>query len=67
MSKKSKELGKGKLQLALSLLPCYDCLNDGYVAQLDRASDSGSEGRGFEPLHTRDKSKDFLTMQVNLC
>ena len=26
----------------------------GHVAQLDRASDSGSEGRGFESLHARD-------------
>ena len=25
----------------------------GHVAQLDRASDSGSEGRGFESLHAR--------------
>ena len=28
-------------------------LIDGHVAQLDRASDSGSEGRGFESLHAR--------------
>ena len=26
---------------------------DGHVAQLDRASDSGSECRGFESLHAR--------------
>ena len=25
----------------------------GHVAQLDRASDSGSESRGFESLHAR--------------
>ena len=25
----------------------------GHVAQLDRASDSGSDGRGFESLHAR--------------
>ena len=28
-------------------------LSHGHVAQLDRASDSGSEGRGFESLHAR--------------
>ena len=27
--------------------------NKGHVAQLDRASDSGSESRGFESLHAR--------------
>ena len=27
--------------------------NLGHVAQLDRASDSGSESRGFESLHAR--------------
>ena len=29
------------------------CRLGGHVAQLDRASDSGSEGRGFESLHAR--------------
>ncbi len=28
----------------------------GHVAQLDRASDSGSESRGFESLHARIKT-----------
>ena len=32
----------------------------GHVAQLDRASDSGSEGRGFESLHARDSSGSSL-------
>ena len=27
--------------------------NSGHVAQLDRASDSGSECRGFDSLHAR--------------
>ena len=27
--------------------------NKGHVAQLDRASDSGSESRGFDSLHAR--------------
>ena len=27
----------------------------GHVAQLDRASDSGSESRGFESLHARNR------------
>ena len=29
--------------------------NLGHVAQLDRASDSGSESRGFDSLHARNK------------
>ncbi len=34
---------------------CYDimAMTYGYVAQLDRASGSGPEGRGFESLHAR--------------
>ena len=32
---------------------CYDHEQFGYVAQLDRASGSGPEGRGFESLHAR--------------
>ena len=32
----------------------------GHVAQLDRASDSGSEGRGFESLHARQRSGSSL-------
>ena len=28
-------------------------IKKGHVAQLDRASDSGSESRGFESLHAR--------------
>ena len=30
-----------------------------HVAQLDRASDSGSESRGFESLHARNKNLKF--------
>ena len=33
----------------------------GHVAQLDRASDSGSESRGFESLHARNKNLKFIT------
>gem|GEM_PF-5441113 len=40
-------------------------LERGYVAQLDRASDSGSEGRGFEPLHTRYYSKALCAQSKN--
>ena len=32
----------------------------GHVAQLDRASDSGSESRGFESLHARKNFKVYI-------
>ena len=35
----------------------------GHVAQLDRASDSGSEGRGFESLHVR-SSRSFQSSSL---
>ncbi len=34
----------------------------GHVAQLDRASDSGSEGRGFESLRARLCSNVFVAI-----
>ena len=34
----------------------------GHVAQLDRASDSGSESRGFKSLHARKKFKDYIPL-----
>ena len=37
----------------------------GHVAQLDRASDSGSEGRGFESLHARHQSGSSLHRSLN--
>ena len=33
----------------------------GHVAQLDRASDSGSESRGFESLHARIENLKFIS------
>ena len=33
----------------------------GHVAQLDRASDSGSESRGFESLHARNIFLKFIS------
>ncbi len=35
--------------------------NKGHVAQLDRASDSGSESRGFESLHARKMVLKFIS------
>ena len=35
--------------------------NKGHVAQLDRASDSGSESRGFDSLHARSRRLNFIT------
>ena len=35
--------------------------NKGHVAQLDRASDSGSESRGFESLHARNVILKFIS------
>ena len=37
----------------------------GHVAQLDRASDSGSEGRGFESLHARVQSVSEVDFSLN--
>ena len=34
----------------------------GHVAQLDRASDSGSESRGFESLHARQIFKVYIPL-----
>ena len=34
----------------------------GHVAQLDRASDSGSESRGFESLHARKIFKVYIPL-----
>ncbi len=42
-----------RIAISANNLLWYDLSEYGYVAQLDRASDSGSEGRGFESLHTR--------------
>ncbi len=36
--------------------------NSEHVAQLDRASDSGSESRGFESLHARKKIKAYIPL-----
>lgn len=57
------------MRMALSASRIYGIIlvKYGYVAQLDRASDSGSEGRGFESLHTRDESKVYLALQGKLC
>ena len=37
----------------------------GHVAQMDRASDSGSESRGFESLHARYKLSNFISHYSN--
>ena len=37
----------------------------GHVAQLDRASDSGSESRGFESLHARNIILEFISHHSN--
>ena len=49
-----KSLGKLTVmgQLKIDLIYCINPIL-GHVAQLDRASDSGSESRGFESLHAR--------------
>ena len=39
---------------------------DGHVAQLDRASDSGSECRGFESLHARMASNHWETIALGI-
>ena len=36
--------------------------NKGHVAQLDRASDSGSESRGFESLHARQIFRVYIPL-----
>ena len=36
-----------------------------HVAQLDRASDSGSESRGFDSLHARNKNLKFKAHYSN--
>ena len=41
-------MGQFKIELIYYINPIL-----GHVAQLDRASDSGSESRGFESLHAR--------------
>ena len=43
---------------------CYNIF-DALVAQLDSASDSDSEGRGFESRRVRQKSKSLVEINIS--
>ncbi len=58
--------GKGAKKCKILLEKCaeavyeYECLFDVPVAQLDRVSASDAEGRGFESLRVRHKTKEAV-------